>query len=744
MKQAFTLIKHNLNKMKGQFFSFGIIICLTAVIMNIALVLALQTFSAYDDRFTELGTADVNVMISQMEYSDTIIGEIEKIGGVMTAEKHEGVLVAATVREFADADFDMNTVFYNLDADRRINRLEVSAENETDERLIYIPVYMKELGGFSVGNYITYSINGEDFICKVGGTVSEMQYGNYGTGLIGAYLPDAVYSEFAEEHIENKIVEYSLIIEEGVDLEEIKTSITELLKNKGISVLSVSDREVSRQTRTMVCTLLIVIFLALAAIILTVSVFLSDFRIRSAIEDELAQMGVLKAVGYTSGLIILSTVMPYTLVGGIAAVFGIVLSYLLLPAVANVLAIQSGFSYTPVFDVGAFILVLLLLSLSILLFSYISSRKIHRLEPINAIRGIIGKEGAGQNILLAAVSFGIMVLLSFAGTLLYNVGLKPDNFMKTLSEESPSVIFTAESGKMQELKNVLLEDNRTESVLEYITAQVSSPDGSLTAFVCEDFCKVRNDICYEGRNPKKENEIAVGNALAEKYPIGSEIEISCSERTAGFSVTGYVQSINYAGEVCELTEGGYDRIGGSVGTVYVYLQDKTADIFIAEYEEKRQELIATSVNYERLAENSSKIYAGIVSVVTVVLFAISVLLVLLVLYVILGSILNRRKTEFGIYKAVGYTSRQLTIKTALEFLPITVISAGVSAVLSIWYLPAMNQSIFSLIGAMKNHFEISIWILIIFVLAYTVVSFVISVFLAAPIKRITAYSLFKD
>lgn len=53
------------------------------------------------------------------------------------------------------------------------------------------------------------------------------------------------------------------------------------------------------------------------------SIFLSNFRIRSGVEDELAQMVVLKAIGYTSNMIIVGAVMPYVFVGIIATVIGI-------------------------------------------------------------------------------------------------------------------------------------------------------------------------------------------------------------------------------------------------------------------------------------------------------------------------------------------------------------------------------------------------------------------------------------
>lgn len=744
MRKLTTLIIHNLHKAKGQYLSFGFIICLTAFIINIALVLAFQTFDAYDNRFDALNTADINFMIPQVQDDNEIITKIKAIDGVTTAEKREGVFVTVIVREFAGSDFDMNTVFYNLDEARTLNQLAVSEYRKKGKNIAYIPMYMKELGGFTEGGNITYSIDDKDYTYEIGGTVSEMQYGNYGTGLIGGYFPASAYEDFADAHGERIITEYSLKTTETADLVKIKNKITAILSDKGITALSINDRVAGKQTRTMVCTLLIVIFLALAVIILAVSLFLSSFRIRSTIEDELAQMGVLKAIGYTSKMIICSAVLPYTLVGTVSAAIGVALSYAVLPFVAAILAIQSGFTYTPVFDVAAMLIAIITLVSAIFLFSYLSAMKIHKLEPIDAIRGNTGNANAGQNILLSALSIGIIVLLSYAGTLFYNVSVKPDNFMNTLSEETPSVVFTVQNNKMPELKEILQKDSRVKLALEYASVSVSYADGSLTAFVCEDFGKALNDICYEGRSPAGEDEIAVGNMLAEDYPLGSKIEITASNKSAFYVVTGYIQSVNNAGKVCQLTDKGYEKIGEKLQAVNVYLHDEKAEAFIEEYAEAHDALIASSINYEQLSENGRTMYASIVSAVVAVLSIVSVLLVLLVLYVIIHSMISRRRQEFGIYKAIGYTSRQLTVMTVTHFIPVVALSAIVSAILGIWYLPAMNQIIFSQIGAIKNHFEISIWILLAVAIMFTAVAFVISVLLAAPIKKITAYSLLKE
>lgn len=82
--------------------------------------------------------------------------------------------------------------------------------------------------------------------------------------------------------------------------------------------------------------------------------------------------------------------------------------------------------------------------------------------------------------------------------------------------------------------------------------------------------------------------------------------------------------------------------------------------------------------------------------------------------------------------------------TINRFIPVMALSALFSAIGGIWYLPVINHTIFSQIGVIKNHFEVSIWMLLAAVIVFIVTVFLISVRLAALIKKITVYSLLKD
>lgn len=83
------LIVHNLNKARGQFLSFGIVMMITAIILNSALVLLFQTSDAYDSLFEELNTADLSVAVPAAYSGDELAGEILQLKGVGAVDTNE-------------------------------------------------------------------------------------------------------------------------------------------------------------------------------------------------------------------------------------------------------------------------------------------------------------------------------------------------------------------------------------------------------------------------------------------------------------------------------------------------------------------------------------------------------------------------------------------------------------------------------------------------------------------------------
>ncbi len=557
MKKIYTQVIHNLKKDRGSFISFGIIVMFTAFMLNLALVLAFQVDSAYDAKFDERNTASVNVYIPEMQDTATLSDELEAIDGVSKVESHQAVYTEAVVRNFRDTDFDMNTVFYNMDDERGVNLPDISEGSaEISEPAIYLPMYVANFGEFAVGEEIVYAVNGDEYTFFVAGIAEEMQYGNYGKGMMGAYLSGSAYEDFYAENKDNAIVEYSLTANNAASIDNIINDVSDVLNNNGIAMLAVNDCVSTKDTRTMVCSLLIFILIAFACVILLVSVFLSKFRISNSIEDEMVSMGVLKAMGYTGNMIIASLVIPYMLVTALSAVVGVVLSYAVLPALADFLTMQSGFSFELAFDLGSLVCAVIIPMLIVFVFTVSAARRIRKIQPISAIRGGTDASVAGnnplplektrlstslrlvlkqmcaakkQNALLFLVSFVLTVLVAFSGTLFYNVVIKPENFMSTLSEETPDIVFFTEEANREHFTNILQVDSDVRDVLQYTVANVNIDSSAVTAFVCEDFSRVTNNLCYFGTNPQNRDEIALGSAFEGEFNIGNTVTLKSGE-----------------------------------------------------------------------------------------------------------------------------------------------------------------------------------------------------------------------
>lgn len=766
------LIVHNLNKARGQFLSFGIVMMITAIILNSALVLLFQTSDAYDSLFEELNTADLSVAVPAAYSGDELAGDILQLKGVGAVDTNEALFAQSTLQDFQDSEFTMNTYFYPVGDERELTRHNISQEIETSEEMsAYIPLYLSELGGYKVGGDIRYVIDGREYRFIVKGLVEEMQYGNYGTGFIGLFLTDETYDRIKADEGFTPVSEYLIKAEENAELTEVRNNVGTFLKERNIPVVSLLDCRTTKDSRTMVSSTIVLFLAVFAGLVLLVSIFLSRFRIKNTIDEEMNEMGVLKGIGYTSGMLKLCQVIPYLLVCGAGLVCGVALSYALIPVMAHVLAVQSGFSYTPVWDVSAALITVLSVLIAVFLFTLSAAGKIIRLEPINAIRGIDPLKPAGRNhfpldrakepvwlglickqagvsvrrnILLFAVAFVMMILLTFTGILFYNVNIRPDNFLTTLSEELPDIRVQTSEDKYDALRDILQEENI--KAVNYGVVMTEYGDGSIPTIVCEDYSLLENNIVYSGSHPQKEGEIAVGSSFEGDYAIGDRFSLSLENRQCEYVITGFIQSVNNNGIIAEVTDAGYGRISDSpMCSLNLYLGDR-GDVatFIDKLDDVYGEYVVNVSNAAKETESMQKMYASLITVVAVILFILAMLIILLILYVILRSMILSLKTEFGIYKSMGYTSNQLIVQTVGSITPFILFGALISAVSGILYLPAMFQGIFSVIGAIKNNFEIPLYILLVMAVILTAGSMVIGVILCKPIKKIAAYSLIKE
>lgn len=769
MKKVFTISKHFFKKNLKDILSFSVILFIATILFSSAVIINVNINKDYDKTFDELNTADSFFTIPSIEYNDNLLKDIKDIEGIIDAEVQKGILLSVPVNMDGSIQ-EQNQIFYNIDDISKINNKIIIKETADDiENGIYLSNYTFIQTGLDIKDEYKFNVDGISYTFNIKGVVNEMQYGNYTSSVIGEYLETDAYNYL---FINNKEKSVTTISVKSKDSYSSYNNISRYLTNKNVNILNKNYKEQSKGQRLAISNVLVLILMVFSSAMLIISLFVSKFKIEQTIEEEMSNMGALNALGYTSKEIIKSIIFPYIISGLFFTLFGIVASYFILPILSKVIEMQSGFIWKVKIDLLANALVIFVNIALITIFTLIASLKIRVLNPINAIRGItLGKNNKNhfeientkgnvhfilmlknfmntkkQNILLGMVLFFMTLVSSFIGVLFYNVNMNPINFINTLVEEHPSVIISSNKDLREELK----EQDNVKNILYYDeNATLNYKDNSYKTFVAESFETLSNDLCYKGNNPVNDNEVAIGSKIAEVYDInvGDYITLSKNGVKDIYKVVGFVQSVNYSGEIVEITLDGYKKLDSEYlpKTMYVYLEDEeVSEEFINQVKDKYNGDIISTMNYAESMESATAMYVSLISIICIVIIIISLLLIYLILYIIISSIIMKKKQEFGIFKAMGYENKQLVKQLVGGFLPSTVLGTILGLIVSKICMNDIYKRIFMSVGAYKVSFEYPIIIFISLVILLILVTIIIATILAKKIKKISVYSLIKD
>lgn len=768
MKRIITLSKYFFLKNLKDIISFVVILLIATTLFSSAVIINFNVYDDYDREADRLNVASSFFTISSDEYRDFILTDIKNIKGVKDVEAESGVMLTVPVNMDGSTQ-EQNQIFYNINNSNKINKREILEEDKSIESGIYLSNYTFIHSGLNIGEEYKFDIDNNNYSFKIKGIINDMQYGNYTSSVIGEYLESDVYDYLLENNKDKHVTTISVISEDSYST---YNDISKYLSGKHINVLNKNYKEQSKNNRLAISNIIVLILMIFASSILIISLFISKFKIELTIEEEISNMGALEALGYTSNEIITSCILPYIISCLLISVLGIFASYSILPLLSKVIEMQSGFIWKSNIDIILNIIVLLINLVLITIFTLTASLKIKKLNPINAIRGIpikgnnknyfeIEKTKGNihfilmlknfintkkQNILLGIVMFLITVISIFIGMLFYNVNLNPLNFINTLVEEHPSVIVVSNDDLKEDIKKL---DNVKDVLYYDENITLNYKDNSYKTFVAEKFNDLSNDLCYKGKNPDKRDEIAIGSKLVSTYNIniGDNITISKNEKMDTYKVVGFIQSVNYAGEVMEMTLDGYKRLDESyqAKTMYVYLDDeKKSGEFINYIEDKYGDKIISNMNYAEGMESATSMYVSLVSVICIVIIIITLLLIYLILFIIISGIIVKRKSEFGILKAIGYENKQLIYQLVGGFLPSIIIGSMLGLIVSKIIVGSIYSKIFMSVGAYKISFEYPFIIIIGLVVLLIISTIIIGIFLARKIKKVSVYSLIKE
>lgn len=751
MNRLLLLAGSNLRREKGQTAIFLVLILIGSLVLNLWLMLATDYHANFDRWYDVLQAEDVLLLISgpEAELGSGIRQILDEHSEVTDYEMEEGAIVVAGIPYNGGTVVNPMIVLPADEArERRLGQIAVTAEAEQTEDGLYYPL-LYESDELPLGGTAGIELDGVRREIPVAGFFNSVMAGSHNCGILLLLAGDGLYPSLAAQQTPGTLV--SVRIQDRAESQEVRGELVQSLQEMypDLSVQG-TDYVRNRQARYVMQMITTAILAAAVCFELIVAMTVAASNVATHVQQSMAELGVLKGLGYTGSDLIRVLLMQYTLLSLPASLAGAALAYAVFPALSGLMTAQTGIPYEVHFLPGPFFASALICTGVIVLTVWLAARRIRRVEPITALRAgvethsfrrnplpltksvlplhaALGLKNCAafprRNVTICVTMAALTLLVVFAVTMIANMLVDSEPLLDLMGIERADVMFDVSPEGEEALIAYLESSGQTDGFYLYSqNTDLTEPGGpGLYSIVIEDSSDLQNQsVVYDGRLPRYDNEVAVGaiHAAQRGLDIGDTIAFGIGDNTESYLITGLTQGTNFLGDEAYFVREGFERLGPlSHMSYYVNLRDpgsssaavEAADGFIQEAEEELGPVLNSSGNLLSTLDAVLRVYLAAMELIIWVLAALTVILTVLVMVLLTRTAMNTQMHEYGILKALGFTTRNLVGQTVLSFLPPLVVSE--TAGLIVWSLT--SNSIVSIfmrsLGTMRCQFVIPVW-----------------------------------
>lgn len=609
----------NLRKKKGAAISLGILILLASLLMNTSLNLMMNARSVMLDRIEALHGPHFVMIFSGNKYMPEYKTFFEEHPQVLESEVESVVALDSAKTEFGNGEMELGAVFYNTQEERSMLPFQAMEQAEQlPPDAVYLPVGMKD-GSPKIGEAFPVVYKNKTYTFHVAGYFETTVYGTANTGIVKYYLSDEAFQKFSNEIGVSKALSarFENPLEAEAIAEEFKVFTDGELHDDLISSVSQIGYEQMHYVGTVMPNMFSAGLMGVALLLLLVSALVAKFRISAYIDDNIHNIGVLEALGYTSNQIMLATLAEFIILAFAGAAAGVLLASAVMRPLGMMLIGVSGIAWNGKAELPANLVSILFLLLFTIVVTAADALKIRRLTPVVALRGglkthnfkknrfmlekpgkltlqLAGKYAAlnpRQNILLGMVMSGVAFIMILAVLLYMNLVKDQTSLIRMCGVElSDIVVHLTKHTDAEVLKEELLQRKgvRKLTMADIVITEVEGKDTIMTT-VSDDFGNMETMNVYKGKFPVYDSEAVITGVMAEGMgkDIGDTVTISYRGVSADYMITGFTQSTNLGGLLCFITLDGIKRLDPYYmqESISVYLEEETVpDIFMEELE----------------------------------------------------------------------------------------------------------------------------------------------------------------
>jgi len=772
----------NIKKSKVATGSLFIFIVIAAVLLNVGLMVITQINPFFDKKVEQLKDPHVSIVVDEARYDSPYEEKLGTYPGVIETASEEIINMNIANYNFGTGELTNTVIIQNADAERNIGSMTLIEQLHTSSvNDIFLPYDFKRNGDYELGDTFNITYQAQDYQYRIAGFFEATMMGSSNINVMKFMLPETSFQELADElGNSSKGLLLFAVLENQSQSSKLFNDFTEDMQQSAVGeddfYIWGLDIELVKSVITLTINIVATILVAFAVVIVLVSLIVIRFQVSNNIEDGIVNIGVLKAIGYTSGQILSSIILQYVFIALIAGIVGTLLSYTLIPFIGEIISDLSGLIWEQSFDITANVVSIILVVLSVVIVTLFSALRIRKIRPVAALRSGIQTHSfrknyfpldqargglhfllalksmlanAKQNMMILIIIIALTFASIFSVVLYYNISADKSAFIDLFGAEQANVMLVTNPDK--DIREIIremeqMDDVRKVNILD--NWQMIIDDIPVYTVITEDYDLLENNNIFEGRQPLHDNEISISWVVADQINkgIGDMVEVKYGNESKSYLITGLSQVMGNLGMAGSLTmEGMQQLLAEYKGTVlYVYLDGVSNKDFTRNVQQQYGDSITETLDIDENIESQTGMYTAAVFAVMLMVLAITVLVVVLIMYLVIQAMIVKRKKEFGVMKAIGYSTIQLMHQLSISFVPVVFAGVAIGGVLGYFYTNPMISVLLSSTGVKRLEFIIDLPTILMVCVGILILAYIVSMLVARKIKKISAYGLITE
>lgn len=731
-----TIFRAGLKKHKITLIVIAILCMIVSTSVNTAAAVLKSSRNYVNSEMERIGYGDITYWLSGCEDYALLVEQIDQLDTVKSA-KLQNIIYSGYSMNGQHSDDEGQLIAYTPD-EYDYKFLSADLKNYVDtqsigENEIYISPSMKSSFNAEIGDMITFDLSraNDKAVFTVAGFYEDPFMGSSMIDMKGFLISEDGFVNLNNQI--DDISDFNVLAETGAILHV--TSADSDISSEQFGRTLRQSTDIGKYTKFMYSKETISGFMLIlqeiftgflfgfAAILLIASLIIIGHTISFSIEQERTDIGILKAMGCTSGFLRRVFLCQYWLAIIAGLLVGIAAAFPLTSTVSSANTTSCGL-LIPTAISPVFILIFTFLWLAIMtLFIFLFTGKITKITPVKAINGISEKAVRSAKNKISSKSLSVSVglrqflsekkryigiclisaiLVIFTGIVArMNTWLGPngEGLMDAFSAADHDIGFQpVTSINMNEVEDIISRYDSIREIYGLAMLNASIDGADCTANVIDNTSKFH---IISGRTPANPNEIVVTRYIAENIgkSVGDDVTVESGGSTAVYHISGIYQCANEMGANIGMSQQGYERLAELGSYIWCYHYILADGSHNEEILQELQERFRVEAN---IHTNSWSGLDGIVSsmhLLTVFMYAVTALFILAAVCLEGGKMLRSEEKNLAIYKSIGFTSNQLRAGFSIR---ITLASAF-GAVIGIILCTFTADSIISML---MSHFGI--------------------------------------